>query len=291
MRDTTPQVENPFQEFIFERIDQFAYESKRLRNRAPLLEYKALIDTFYFIGRRLGTLEHELALAKLSSEFALASSEAGDAWREIWSDFKEHRKRATETERSSAEKNRKAAENIANMEQSYAQFETEDEELRRSFLATIDAAIQVNAAGSGFVGFSRSDSWLFLRVNLKIFTVYLRYFFAKASFFIFRHVFILVTSFLILSIAYSEASKAMIEKLDSLVFPWPWIAAALTFCLFLLKKYYFDRKLKKWQIKLETQRLKPLLFHLHAVRTIALFLERLGKNRRMRPKSLSGHSS
>ena len=129
-------MENPFQQFFADRIDHFAAESKRLRDRQPLVDYKKLIDTFYFIGKKLGTLEHEVALAKVAEEFKRASAESADARRTIWRDFKLSRARALATEKSMAESDRRATELLAQLEKSYAEMK-EDDELRASMRSAL----------------------------------------------------------------------------------------------------------------------------------------------------------
>lgn len=263
-------MENPFQQFFVDRIDHFAAEAKRLKDRTPLVEYKALVDTFYFIGKKLGTLEHEVALAKVASEFKLASAESGDARRAIWRDFKQQRARSIATEKSMAESDLRASKLLADLEKLYSEMSKDDTDLRTSMRSALDAAHRTTEAGKDFGKGWQNGAWLMLFVNLQAYSVYLRYFYAKAVFFVFRHSFIFITSILLFGIAYSQASKAGIGQLSSLFPQWPWAVGALTVGAYLVKKYYFDPKLKKIQVKLETKRLRRLTFHLHVVRTMAL---------------------
>lgn len=262
-------MENPFQQFFVDRIDHFAEEAKRLNDRQPLVEYKGLIDTFYFIGKKLGTVEHEVALAKVASEFKLAAAESADARRTIWQDFKISRARAIATEKSMSESDRKAAALLADLEESYAAM-PKDDELRASMRSVLDAAHNATVAGSDLGKGWRKSAWLMLYVNLSAYTVYVRYFFAKTMFFLFRHSFIFLTSILIFGIAYSQASKTAVESLASIFPQWPWAVGVLTVAAYLVKKYIIDPRLKKLQVKLEARRLRRVAFHLHVVRTMAL---------------------
>ena len=262
--------DNPFSVFIDQQIKQFAGEVKRLRDRQPLVDYKALVDTFIFIVEKLGTVEHEVALAKLSSEFKLASTESADAWNQIWRDFKHQRRRAIQTERTFAEHSQQTKTQLADLEQSFSEITTEDEDLRQSMRSCIDAAKRASKIGNEFESGLRKAPWLFLWVDLHSYSVYLRYIIAKLGFFLFRHGFIFLTSILILGIVYSQLTKALIEHFVALAPQWSWFAAALTLGAYVFKKYYFDPKLKKVQIKLETKCLRPLAFQLHIVRTMAL---------------------
>lgn len=262
-------MENPLQQFFVDRIDHFAEEAKRLKDRQPLVEYKVLIDTFHFIGKKLGTIEHEVALAKVESEFKLASNESADARRTIWRDFKLARARAVATEKSMSESGRKAAALLGDLEESYAAL-PEDDKLRASMRSALDAMHRTTNAGNDFGKGWRKSAWLILYVNLSAYTVYIRYAFAKAMFFVFRHSFIFVTSILIFGIAYSQASKTSVEGLASIFPQWSWAVGALTVVAYLIKKYIIDPRLKKLQVKLEAKRLRRLAFHLHVVRTMAL---------------------
>ena len=95
----TTESDNPFQRYILEQIEHFGAEGRRLHDTQPLAEYKALLNTFYFIGRKLGTIEHEVALHKLDNEFSLCLARTRAAWRKIWHDFVTNRSEAIETER------------------------------------------------------------------------------------------------------------------------------------------------------------------------------------------------
>lgn len=262
-------MENPFQQFFTDRINHFAEEAKRLKDRQPLVEYKGLIDTFYFIGKKLGTVEHEVALAKVACEFKLASIESKDARRTIWRDFKIARARAIATEKSMAESDRKATELLADLEESYSAL-PEDDELRQSMRSVLDAAHRTNVAGNGLGKGWRKGAWLTLYVNLSAYTVYSRYAYAKGMFFLFRHSFIFLTAILIFGIAYSQASRSGAESLASVLPQWPWAIGLLTVAGYVFKKYIIDPRLKKLQVKLEAKRLRRLAFHLHVVRTMAL---------------------
>ena len=262
-------MDNPFQQFFADRIDHFAAESKRLKDRQPLMDYKKLIDTFYFINKKLGTLEHEVALAKVTEEFNLAAAESADARRTIWHDFKLARAKAVASEKSTAASARKAAELLAGLEKSYAEM-TEDNELRESMRSALDAAHRLTVPSEGLGRGWRKSAWLSLYVNLNAYTVYVRYAYARAMFFIFRHSFIFVTSILLFGIAYSQASKTGVEQLAAIFPQWPWAVGALTVAAYLIKKYVVDPRIKKLQVKLEASRLRRLAFHLHIVRTMAL---------------------
>ena len=262
-------MENPFQQFFADRIDHFAAESMRLKTRQPLIEYKKLVDTFYFINKKLGTLEHEVVMAKVIEEFKLAAAESVDARRTIWRDFKLARARAVASEKSTAESDRRAAELLAGLEKSYAEMH-EDDELRESMRSVLDAARRLTVPGNSLGRGWRKSAWLSLYVNLNAYTVYIRYAYARAMFFIFRHSFIFVTSILLFGVAYSEARNTGVDQLAAILPQWPWAVGALTVAAYLVKRYVIDPRIKKLQIKLEARRLRRLAFHLHIVRTMAL---------------------
>lgn len=262
-------MENPFLQFILGRIHHFTEESKRLKDRQPLVEYKCLIDTFYFIGKKLGTVEHEVALAKLESELKLAAIESQNARKKIWRDFRRSRAAAIATEHSFSENDRKSAELLTELEKSYAAM-PEDDELRASTRSLLDAFHDTTNAeidlGKGW----RKVAWLMLHVNFCVYMVYAKFFLEKTMFFLFRHSFIFLTSILIFGIAYAKASKIGIESLSLLLPQWPYVVGVLTVSAYVIKKYIIDPRLKKLQIKLEARRLRRLAFQLHIVRTMSL---------------------
>jgi hypothetical protein len=272
-----PQTKTPIEKFMVGRISDFTKQCKRLRDKGPLTEYKALIDAFQFVVFKLGTLEHEVALAKLDSDFQYASKESSDAWREIWRDFREHRRKAREADEFSAESHKREAELVAELENAYLEMGMEHRELRESFRDALDAAKAGMSIDIGMGRTWRRSSWLFLLINLYAFTANLRYFVAKVSFFIFRHTFIFATSIIFLGLIYSETSRLGIATITTLYPQWPWLGLALTLFGYFAKKYYFDPKFRKWQIKLESRRLRRLSFQLHIVRTLALYSRTLSR--------------
>lgn len=270
--------ENPLLIYIKEQMAHFGAEGQRLRDTKPLEDYKALVDTMLFIERRLGTIEHEVALHRLDGEFGLAWSEGRSAWKEIWTEFAEQRRAAIRTEEMFKAGEKQSAKILADLEKSYAEKDHKNEELRRSMRAMLDASKAVELAGAKLGEGWWKGPWLFLWVNLSIYSAYVRYFFSRAGFFLFRHAFIFVASILVLGIVYSKASGYLVQSTSSLATQWPWLAGIVTILVYALKKYYLDAKLKKFQVALETKRLKPLVIHLHMIRTRALAFRTLERS-------------
>lgn len=248
----------------------FGAEGKRLRDTKPLEEYKALVDTFFFVGQRLGTIEHESALQRLDEEFGLAWNEGRSVWNMIWKEFYEQRRKAIETEKEFKSGDKESAKLLADLEKTYAEMNHNTEELRVSMRAALDAAQAAEVVGEKLSTGWRKGPWLLLWVNLSIYSVFVRYFIARTGFFLFRHTFIFIVSILVLGIAYSNVTGYLVQSTASIASQWPWLAAVLTILFYALKKYYLDAKMKKFQIALETKRLKPLAFHIHIIRTLAL---------------------
>ena len=279
MADTAPERIPPVAKYMADRMQDFLKECKRLRDKQPLIDYKSLTDTYFFVVTRLGTLEHEVALGRLDLEFRAATRETLDAWRQMWRDFREHRERASEADRIFGQHSAEEKRLLADLEDSAKNMPEGPQELQDAFREAVDAAKDAMSvdvdAGSAW----RRSSWLFLRVNLQAFLIYMRYYTAKASFFIFRHSFIFVTSILALGLGYSETSRAAIGRLAALHPQWPWLSVVLAIAGYLLKKYIVDPQLKKLQVRLETKRLKRLALKLHLLRTMALYSRTLRRER------------
>ena len=271
-------LENPYLSYIKEQMTHFGAEGQRLRDTKPLEDYKELVDAFFFIGRRLGTIEHEVALQRLDNEFSLAWSEGRSAWRKIWQEFSEQRREAVQTEGTFKVGDRESAKLLADLEKTYAEMDHQTEELRQSMRAALDAAQEADRAGAKLSTGWRKGPWLMLWANLSIYSVYVRYFLSRASFFLFRHAFIFVASILLLGIVYSKVYGILVQSVTDLAPQWPWVAGILAILALIFKKYYLDAKLKKLQVKIETKRLKPLVFHLHIVRTLALAFRTLERS-------------
>lgn len=263
--------DNPITKFMLERIEDFSAECKRLRDKSPLIEYKALIDRFRLIVTKLGGLEHEVALAALNEEFRAASCESRDAWRGIWRKFREHRQRARILDEEYKARQREGAQLLADLEKSCEKLNDDFPEQNVSFRSCIDAAKAADDLDLNMGSMWRSGSWQFLLIDLYAFSVYVRYHFAKATFFLFRHSFIAVTSIVIFGFGMSFVMRGTSNTLSELHPQWPWLGAAVAVFGYWMKKYYIDPKIRKLQTKLETRRLSPLAFHLHLARTMALY--------------------
>lgn len=259
----------PFQKYILKQIAHFGAEGKRLHDTQPLTDYKTLLEAFYFIYRKLGTIEHEVALHKLDNEFSLAWRETRAAWRKIWHDFVTNRQHAIETERKLSSHDAEDEKMLHDLERSYAEMSHKNHELHHSARAVLDAIHEFHKVGSELSTDWKKYTWIILRIDLLNYTVYLRYLASRTAFFVFRHAFIFVASIIVLGIFYSRASGVLITQISFLSSQWPW-AAVLTILTYVLKKYYLDPKLKKLQVSMETSRLKPLAIRLHLVRTFAL---------------------
>jgi len=255
--------------FATDRLEHFTREAIRLRDRSPLLEYKSLLDMLSLIETKLGTIEHEFALAKLSVEFKFASSEASESWRQVWREFRELRERVGIAAKSMTEGEEETTKRLSELETSYSETKAEDHELRASIRSVIEAVGQATEAERVMNKDWGRFRWLTLRASLWNLSVYVRYYLTKAWFFVFRHAVIFLGCILIFGIGYSMASKTIAEYLSAL-FPRWWVAPALGVVGYMVKKYYVDPKFRTWQIKVEARRLKLLAVQLHFARTLAL---------------------
>lgn len=278
-------MDNPFEKFVTDRIKHFGEESKRLKDKQPLVEYKDLIDNFYFIHQKLGTLEHEVALDKVASEFRLAASESGDAFRRVWKDFKISLARADRIKSSMIDYDSKTAKYLVDLKKSYSELnDDDDKEFKETIKAVIDAEDKATQAAKNFDKGWNKIAWVMLYVNIRTYLmVYVRYGYAKAMFFVFRHSFIFITSILVFGILYSQVSKTGVDYLASIFPQWQWAIPIFAIGAVLFKKYIIDPRVKKLQVKLESNRLRKLAFHLHGVRTMTLVSKTV---RRRHPNAL-----
>jgi hypothetical protein len=254
----TESPENPLADYIVQQIDRFAEEAERLGDSRPLVDYKALVDTLFLIQTKLGTLEHEVALAKLSSEIKLANAESADAWRQMWRTFKNQRKKASQTKRWFEEHNQEAEATLAALEKSFSEMTSENEDLRQSMRAAIDAIHGAHRVARQFESGWGQQPWLFLQVELHIYLLNVRYLIANLLFFLFKHGFILGISICLAGVTYSKVANLLVAQVVMIAPHWPWFAGALGFGVYMFKKYYVDPRVKKLQTRLETKRLRPL---------------------------------
>jgi hypothetical protein len=260
---------NPIEKYMLDQIAHFSKECKRLGDKGPLVEYKALIDSFRQIVTKLGGLEHEVALDALKQEFRAASRESRDAWNGIWKTFRDHRQKA---KRYDAEhKALKKAVVIADLEKSYANLGTGFPEMKAAIDSCRNAMELSTNTDLNPGAMWRFGSWHFLLADLYRFTIYVRYYIAKGRFFLFRHSFTIVTSIIVLGVVMSVVLGELKVILSEIYPQLTWTGIAVVFIWGWVKKYYVDPKIKRLEKKLETRRLLPLAFHLHIVRTMALY--------------------
>jgi hypothetical protein len=272
----SPVAENvdndPLVAFVFERIEYFEAESRRLKDEGVLMEYKKLIDTLFLVIRKLGTVDHESAMADLSAEYKRAGPEASQAWSEIWRTFSAQRRRSSALKRQFQLTDTEVKRHTRSIEEFLASSEQEPgvDEVVCSLRAAVVAMKKPHMSRKTFYKVWWPVPWLFLRVNLYAYTVYVRYFLARLKSSILRHSFIVIVSILIGGIAYSKLSAALISVISVSIPQLSWAVAVLTLCVYLLKKYYIDAKVKKLQVRLEAHWFFRVAFHLHLVRTLAL---------------------
>jgi hypothetical protein len=73
----TDRSANPLIDFFSQQIKVFQGEALRLRDPRILREYEGLAPSFFSIQNKLGTVDHERALAELAAEYHKAYE---DSW-------------------------------------------------------------------------------------------------------------------------------------------------------------------------------------------------------------------
>jgi hypothetical protein len=219
------------------------------------------------VVQKLGTIEHEAALAELSREHSSARSEAIAEWKAIWETYSEQKAivKSVRTEQGSGLGiDTKAVR--ASLEGN-ADFYPE---LTNSMMGKVDLLEQVDASLNEFTkSLSKAPQYMLL-VDLQMFFVFVKYFAARIAFLAMRHSFIIFVAILIFGVTYSRVVAGMTDFMEAYFPEWPWLGAALILGAALVKKYYVDAKLKKVQTRLEAHWLSRFALHLHMVRAYAL---------------------
>jgi hypothetical protein len=263
---------NPITAFINERITYFKNESFRLRDDRPLVEYKALVDTFFSIVQKLGTIEHEVALAALAEEYKCTTGEAAQAWKEIWRDFFWLRRNNIKVAHHFAHLESEVAARIRSAEEILKDTNVDNDVGQELFESIHEAlASAKSVTGNRFSKKWTNQHWWLLLANLQIYTVYVQYFIARLWFIVLRHSFIIIVSVIICGMVYSKLARLLSGYVSGFVSKWQWAAGLLViFGAAVLKKYYIDAKIKRIQVRFETRWLSTIAFNLHCVRTLAL---------------------
>jgi len=275
--ESIPATNNPLSDFLRDRISYFADESRRLRDKGVLLEYRTLYESMFSIRKKLGTVEHEVALDALQQEYNKAGPEAAQAWAEIWRDFRDQRARARDFERDASNLDREAQRHIRAIEDSVKDAEEDDAEWAQSLRDVLATMKQADTSAKEFSRGLWIGPWLILLANLQVYTVYVRYFMARLSFLLLRHGFIVVVLVLLFGIVYSKVAAGITAAVTALAPTESSIVAGSVVALYLLKRYYFDAKLKKLQVHLESRWLARVALHVHIVRTLALVSRTLAR--------------
>jgi hypothetical protein len=255
--------------FITTYINHFASEARRLHDKAPLLEYKSLVDNLELVVKRLGTLEHAVAVAAVSKEYKHATREAAQAWSEIWSDFFANRRTAIELERNFGDDAhiREVESAIRKLEISSA--DEGDEELTRAFRSLLTTYKEVEAARLPLSKGWRRFPWLMLRSNLQVYAVYLQYLAARILVWLMHHGFIILIPIVIFGFLFSFLESLIKESTAWLT--GSWLAVVLVLLgLYVFKTYYIDRKIEGWQVKFEARWLRSIALKIFFARTLAL---------------------
>jgi hypothetical protein len=261
---------NPFVQFILEQTNYFANESIRLRDKSILVAHKELTDTFFSIVQKLGTVEHEEALAKLSNQYGKAGSDVAEAWCKIWRTFNQKRREASALEHKFKSYDAKAKSKIRAFEDTLTTQTFQDDEITQLLREALVAMKRATLSGKRLSKKWWKGPWLFLWFDLYIYTVYVRYLIVRFTFLALHHSFDFVVFFLITSFAYSKATSALKDAISEIVTPLPWIAGAIIFGSYKLKKLYIDKKVKRLLVRLEEKWLSKVAIHLYMVRTFAL---------------------
>ena len=122
-------------------------------------------------------------------------------------------------------------------------------------------------------------SWVQLWVDIKLLAIFVQYFIQRLVVFLLFHAFILLIPILVLGIGYSVASKLFIEYLVITSSGLPLPAFVLTLLAYILKRYYFDKKLKRLQVNFETKIYRPLSNRLLVTRTVSLQVRTLNQKK------------
>jgi hypothetical protein len=229
--NTGDSKENVLIQLLEPQIDYIVTLCLRFGDQSPLLAHQELANAFLSILGQLGTDAHEAALTKLSNEYKSAATEARDAWAGIWRRFGEKRIEAQRFMLQMKEYRTVLKSQLYKVEDELKNLQGCDPDLAQLAQKTLAAAqgaepVQIHRGW-------RKMPWLLLRADLCIYTVYVRYFAARATFALLRHAYIAVVSILICGIGYSRVVSALSAFTGSAL-----VGLGASF----LKTYYIDHR-------------------------------------------------
>lgn len=217
----------------------------------------------------MGTLQHEVALDTFNRQFKLAMRETRASFIETWCDFWRHRYRASEWQKKEKCNKQELQEHINLNEEWLAQCRLENDQflkVNESYLAAVKKYAEIDFDVSPLF---RQASWTQLWVDSKAHSLYFRYMFHRLRMFLTFHAFIFIGPILLMGVGYSIVSKSIINLLATYLEAMPWVA--LIFILpYILKRYFFDKKLKKMQMRLEVRLIRPLNLRIFFARILSL---------------------
>ena len=266
------QLTSPLETYIRDQTEHFTSESKRLRTKAPLVEWNSLLNAFAEVDQSIGTLRHDVGLDILKKQFKLAGHEAFASWRGMWTGFRKVRKEAAVLRKRERQNRKEAFAELQNLEVVVSKAQISDHSVSAAMQSVLQVCREASEADLEVSSLVKKFSWVRLWIDGRIFTIYLLYMLHRARVLFLFHAFIMLVPIIIFGIGYSAVAKSLFELLAKFGATLPWVITA-TLLSYIIKKYYLDKKLKAVQKRFETRLLRPLNARLFLVRALALQID------------------
>lgn len=273
-------MSDPISSYIKENMEYFAGESKRLLDKGVLVEYWTLASRFLDVEQKLGTRDHEAALNMLAEDFVRARSAVLRDWSETWRSFFRWRSEIKRQDRMRHQSQEELKKILADMEG----LALKNDASRSGAVAELNAHLEsvmaiaresIGAPSNNFSGLPRA----ILLMDLRAFSIYLRYLLARCIFLLLRHSFIIFILVFVCGTLYSKGVAMLAEFAAQHVNTLAGKVALVVFVAAIAKRYLIDPWLKRLQIKIESRWLSKLALKLH----FALVLELTSRTARRQP--------
>ncbi|MDR7007718.1 hypothetical protein [Paraburkholderia strydomiana] len=264
-------MDNPIVSYIKGNLEYFTEESKRLADKGVLQEYWSLASRFLEVERKLGTSDHETAMRILAEDFIRARSAVVRDWNETWHSFFRWRAESKERDREQRQSQDELERILAEMEALTLKDDAIHSEAAAALNAHLKSVLEVARATVEtppirFSGLPRA----LLLIDLRAFSVYLRYLLARCAFLFLRHSFIVFVLVFVCGTLYSKSAAALASLAAEHVAALSGRIAFIVFAAAVAKRYLLDPRLKRLQVKLESRWLTRLALKLHSALTLEL---------------------
>lgn len=266
---------DPTTTFILGQIKHFGDESFRLKSKKPLEKLRLISDAFMLIRNTLGTSEHDTGLDALSTEFRYLRGDILNGVKSAWKNYWRYRRLAATQGEHEAIAEKEMLKVDQDLRQQLNELRSTNHPLSKDLEAALEQLIEMNKMKLEFASVWKMLSWTGLWIDLKVMGIYAAYVGHRVRVTFQFHLFILLVPILFLGVAYSAGTKSLVEFLLQLSGPTLGLTMAFTLIPYYLKKFVFDKQVKKLQKYVECKLFLPLSARLMIARTLSLQIRTL----------------